>query len=330
MRFSKSKTKILLNFYMIIFFLIFAIKFLKKTKVKFFLLNKIIIFMKNFIKFMNSYKSALFPKRLNEFLNGIDLFQQNVGLKLKKNFRVSIGLGKLFSIFILGLIFYNFLFSDLVQRTNPIVLQQPFEDDQRLELEFAPQNILMIFGVTDDYNKIYDDPTIFTITARQAHVLNGSNITFSEKRLQNCNLDHFERYSSLYQKMDLQGSKCLTDSFKIKGFWDESDLYYMEFLVNRCINNTDNNITCKSYEEINEFMEGKYFSQWIETKRFDMKNAENPISGKIKNYYKAYQRGQSKATRFFVRKVIFSSDNGIIFPTIDEVATFAADRLEDD
>lgn len=280
---------------------------------------------------MKSRKSTTtFSKVFDEFLSGIDLFQQNVGLKLKKNFRVSITLGKFLSILILSLIFYNFLYSDLVQRTNPIVLQQPFEEDERLELNFTPEKILIVFGLTDDYNKIYDDPTIFTITARQAHVVNGSNTTFTEKKLENCNLKNFKRYSYLYQKMDMKGSKCLNDSFKIKGFWDEPDLYYIEFLVNRCVNNTNSDRICKSNQEINDFMEGKYFSQWVETKRFNMKNADNPISGKIKNYYKAYQKGQSRATRFYLKKVIFSSNNGIIFPIIDEVETFATDRLEDD
>lgn len=269
-------------------------------------------------------------KKLLLLLAPFDLFKQNVSLKLHSNFRVSLTIGKIFSFAVIVFMLYNFVESDMVQRTNPIVLQQSFEEDQRLTLNFTSKNILMVFGVTDDYNLIYDDPTIFNITSSKVIVVNGSKSTFIDSKLEKCKTNHFERYPDFLTKMNMNGTKCLSDDFNLQGFWDESYLEFFVIEVKKCQNSSFSSIVCKSNEEIVNYMKGKFFSQWVEQKRFDVKNPDNPISGKIKNYYNAYQPGQTKSTRFFLKKVKLITDSGIIFSSSTEENSFALDKLEYD
>lgn len=79
-------------------------------------------------RFFNFFSILVYP------LRHVDMFLQPISLKHEKNSKVSIGLGRMLSLFVYIFIFYNFLSSDMIQRRNPKVLQQVYENQIRPEI----------------------------------------------------------------------------------------------------------------------------------------------------------------------------------------------------
>lgn len=76
-----------------------------------------------------------FKKHLR-YLSFIDLFQQPVSLRLYNKFRVSLLIGKFFSVSIFIFLLYSFLTSDMITHSHPFVLQQSFESSSRPSMNF--------------------------------------------------------------------------------------------------------------------------------------------------------------------------------------------------
>jgi hypothetical protein len=106
------------------------------------------------------------PNRLKRFylsLSFLDLFQQNISLKLYNRSRISIALGKFLSLIIYAFLLYNFAASDMITKSNPIVLQNSMQSLQRPTMEFTNENFIIAFAVVDSFNVIQYDPTIFRL-----------------------------------------------------------------------------------------------------------------------------------------------------------------------
>ena len=75
----------------------------------------------------------MFPK-VKSFLylfRYIDFFQQNISLKIKSKYRVSLIGGRFLSLGIIIFILYNAINSDMINKSNLIVLQQSIKTISR-------------------------------------------------------------------------------------------------------------------------------------------------------------------------------------------------------
>ena len=273
----------------------------------------------------NSFKTFF------SFLSLFDLFQQNVSLKLYNRFRVSIHLGKFLSIGIISFILYNFLSSDMIMKTNPIILYQSNILNFRPKILLSEKNFTFSFAIVDDDNKIYYDPTYINFQVMRKNVVNGTELTFFESEIEKCQKHYFERFDDYFDSFNVSNRFCLKEKeILLRGFWDEKELNYLEVLVNKCVNSSESKVVCKDEREIEKYLVGKFFSYWIEQKNIDLTNAENLLTSSIKNIYTGIDYKQSKTYRFFMKKSIIKEDKGVIYPTEETIETYMHGNIESD
>ena len=260
-----------------------------------------------------------------------DLFKHDVSLKIYNRYAVSISLGKFFSVGIFILLFYSFFSSDMIQKSNPIILQQLVPNKNRPTFFFSKKNFVFSFAVVDSNNAIYHDPSIFNFRAAQMTAKNGQDALQKEINIQLCSSHHFERFYGFFEKQNLTYSSCLnTSNFTIKGYWDEDEVSQLNLALLKCVNSSESNIICKAKEEIDSFFADKYFSIWMEDNNYDMNNFNSPLSSKIKNLFRNIELQKTKVLRFYMQKSIAILDNG--WANIDEeiIESYSHGNIVDD
>lgn len=270
-------------------------------------------------------------KKIIGFLGFMDLFQQNVSLKIQNRHRVSISLGKIFTVGIFIFLLYNFFVSDMIMRVNPNVLQQLIQNNKRPEFNFNKENLVFSFAVVDPANKIYHEPSIFNILPIRTAGKNGVNTEQEILETEYCTPDHFRRFPSFFENANMSYALCLKNqNFTVKGYWDEESVEQMNVVVVRCSNNTQYGNICKSKEEIDRFFEEKYFSFWIEDKSFDMNQYSNPINSKIRYFSRTIESSKAKIIRLFIKETTLILDNGIIYSSKNIAKTYSLGNIEYD
>ncbi len=117
------------------------------------------------MKSCSKFSKRKYFRSFLDALQFLDFFQHSYSLKIENRDKISITLGKLISLSILILLISNFLTSDMIQKNNPIVLSQNFENNQRPLISLNEQNFVLAFAVVDYDNIIrMEDPTIFSLT----------------------------------------------------------------------------------------------------------------------------------------------------------------------
>ena len=270
-------------------------------------------------------------RKIVNTITTIDFFQQNVSLKLEEKNRVSLTIGRVFSFAIFIFLLYNFFSSDMIQKSNPIVLQQNFELNNRKEIIFSEKNFAFSMAIASFNNTIFNDPSLFTFTILQSHVKNGTIYTNIEKDSVSCNADDFKRFPGYFERQNLNGSTCMKEKdFSIKGFWDEPELDFLQIEVHPCKNSSSNSVVCKSQNEIENFFADKYFNIWVEQKFFDFTKFNEPILQKINNYFRGLENGQTKIMRLFMTKTSIITDTSLVYSELEEVESFRHSRVEYD
>ena len=270
-------------------------------------------------------------KKIVRLLGVLDLFQQNVSLKLYNRYRVSITLGKAFTVGIIIFIVYNFFVSDMIKRTNPVVLQQLIQTEKRPEFSFNKENFVFSFGVVDANNQILNDPTIFNILAVSMSAENGQNTQQKMLPTEPCTSDYFERFPGFYEASNLTQATCIKNTnFSLRGYWDEESVEQLNVIVMKCMNYTESPIICKGSDEIEKYFQEKFFSFWIEDKSFDMNEYNDPIKSRIKYFSRTIETTRTKGIRLFMRESKLVLDNGIIYSSEKQIKTFSVGNMEFD
>lgn len=270
-------------------------------------------------------------KKIFRFLGILDLFQQNVSLKLNNRYRVSITLGKILTVGIFVFMLYNFIASDMIMRANPLVIQQVVQVDTRPKFDFNKENIVLSLAIVDRNNEIQSDSSIFDIYAMRTLAHNGRNSQQSFLETEKCTADYFKRFPDYFENTNRSLATCIkNNNFSISGYWDEEKVEQLNIIVMKCSNSSQTGITCKSQEEINKFFEEKFFAFWIEDKSFDMNEYENPIKSKIKYFSRTVEPSKTKLIRLFLKESNLVLDNGYVYPAQKSLSTYSLGNMEFD
>lgn len=272
-------------------------------------------------------------RNLVNYLHFIDLFQQNVSLKLEGRYRISSRFGQFLSIGIIIFLSYNFFASDMIETANPIVLFQSFETKERSPISLMKDDFVMAFALTDESNLIYPiDSSYFTynINKYSFFIKNGTSRTIKVNS-SFCKSSYFNRFPEEFKNLNLSYASCPEDDeIFLKRGWDEDNIFYLQMDMYKCVNSSSNNVICKSAEEIDTFLNGKYVSLWIEQKNFDMQNYKKPIFSKLKTYYRGIQLGELKNVRLYIKKTLIQTDDSIIYSNKNLMQSYAHESLEYD
>jgi len=230
----------------------------------------------------------------------------------------------------LGLICYLiFQFSDsnLVQRINPNVVSQTLDTPHAASVTFDETHF---FYIPVDVGKILPvDPTYISVgfTEKQLHVTEDGTVEQIgyPHDLHRCTKEDFATNESLYTSLGLNSTYayCLGNkSFFVEGTQTESDQYFATIEVGYC-NNQELKNTCKSVDEITEFLEANKVAVGVNyfVASIDSNNYTNPIQESMSSDYIKIDPDLEKQRMYYLMNVEVHTDNSWLFSNDEYVAS---------
>lgn len=284
--------------------------------------------------FTKSIKSL---KKMSQKLYFLDILKSPTSLQIDGNEKKSTFFSQFFSLGIIGFLFYNIIQSDLVQKTNPIQINQTLEPSFRPQSNLTREMMTLAFALVDGFdNRVYElDPTIFTYTVNNTFITNTPNGSIYNRvnmPIERCTSDDLSKFPEKVEELNMKGAFCMSGNWEIelKGYFDEKILNYLQIFLLKCVNSTSSKVICKSPEEIDKFFNYKIFRVYIEQKSIDLNNYTTPIQGKMKTYFGGIEIGKMKVKRLFIRKATVDVDRGWISNQNEKIITYTHGKTEDD
>ena len=265
----------------------------------------------------------------------LDFFKTPIAFSFAKKTKRATTIGVFCSIFVIIFLLINFTQSDIFQKKSPYVISQTVTYPQSKPI-FFQENTLLYVTLADAASKNYIDPTIFTVTFDIFHLEVNANAEFTvlEKNsevLKPCTMEDVYWDTSIYYELGMKNGLCLQNkTFKLRGFWDEDEVYYAKAQLFKCNNATSNN-TCKSPEEINKFFSTpRFFTTKFYGATLQMNDYENPFKTKYEDIYQLVDMLVMKRINIFFKTLELTTDDGWFFSAKYTQTAFLKDTLNYD
>lgn len=196
---------------------------------------------------------------------------------------------------------------------------------------------LMSVSVCDDDSVNYMDPTIFNISYRLHHFKTNQNgifemVSIDVQELRPCSIEDVPSNPALIQQLGLKNAYCLKNkNFKLEGYWDESEIFYVDVELYPCSNETMNN-TCKTPEEINNFFskKRKFFQAYFHVVGYQADDYLDPIKEKYENIYQLVDNQLFKKYYIFLKNLEVITNDGWFFSQISSETNIMIDKTNTD
>ena len=259
-------------------------------------------------------------KSFYKTLDIIDLFRLPVTLGFNKSNKLSTKSGKFLSLFIFSFFMYFLSTSDLFSHLKPQILTQDFKLKKRTGFFLNNQNFTFSLAVADNNNLLIHDPTIFYFEMVKFSQFNGNDKIIETKALTLCKKNDYYLFPEQETNINLNNTYCLpSEGFKIEGYWNENNITYLYVNLNKCQNSSENNNSCKSDEEINQFIDDKYINMYIRSPNVDNGNFEQPFMPELQIYYQQLSSKLYKYIEFYLQKTTVSNDVGWFFQSLVKI-----------
>lgn len=263
---------------------------------------------------------------LLSFLSNFDLFQSPVKLYFNGRSKHFSFMGIFVSFSIYGFLLFSFINSDLFKKEQPIITTQSLQMSKAEPVNFDSK-IILTFAIVDFFGNRYWDPRYFSFVARYTY---GSD--FIEKELKSCAVEANNQGGRV--GTNFNNTMCLiNDTFTLEGSVDGSVLVYLAINVLPCNNKTSNN-TCKSTEEINEYIDTfpltKYFALRYHNAKTDLNNYEKPFKWNSEIDTEYISSKVQRAWRLYFKNAEIETDNGWFFSSKSTVSDIMIDKKTTD
>ena len=273
-------------------------------------------------------------KKSFNFLNLFDFYGINFPLRYRKKPRFATKLGILLSLItvIFSVIFVLIYLIQLIDRSYFELYK--FREKEAREIDFS--NIPLMIGLLDsfgnakkidtNYIEIQIDNNDHQIIQKNGtriiqRISNKIEIESCEKYLNSLNHSYKNEIISYLNEQRIEYNFCVKQGQKLKFSGRYGDMIngfnILEIHLNRC-NSTKENNTCKSKEEINNYLKNLYFYVMYLENGIDHNNFKNPIYNKFRIETFGIFPEILKRVYYFIRAGIYKSDNGILFSSINK------------
>ena len=271
---------------------------------------------------MNSFKTIWYS---------LDLFKTPIYFQFNSKSKIPSNCSFFISVCIIGFLLAFFFQSDLFAKKSPFSSIQTIATNARPRIDFNTEIMGVALSLTDTYNVIQNDDSIYTWKIINYYVnSNGDIIDEDIKTLGFCNESDFKTHGDAFKNIGLKDAICpTTGNFSVEGYWDEKYTRYVEITINKC-NNLTSPIVCKSNDEIFSFFQDKYMSIYFSDNIIDVNDFENPIKQIYKTKFYLMDSKIAKKYTFNFKKVEFLSDDGLIFANQKKFESFSFGDIDQD
>ena len=206
----------------------------------------------------------------------LDFFKRPLPLRVMSKEKTFTYFGVVLSLIVLGVICLSFFQSDMVQKTSPVVLEKTTIASR------APKQIFgkgrpFAFGVIDVNGQGYIDDTIFKIDV----VIFGPGLApagYSIREIPSVPCETISDSLFLNQRPTYTNSLCILDGNIVIQGQHSSDVFKAIYFQLRICNNETDNVTCKSEDEIVNYLSPLMLYTLYPDYTYDIDNYDNPYS----------------------------------------------------
>ena len=254
----------------------------------------------------------------------IDIFGKQISLFFNGNDTVDSKFGKTMSfvyLFIYATAFLMFTFSVFLKKVrtyydSEIVLEEP----PKINLNHD----LLYFGFSLQDAKTYNSYIDESIYYPKAYYKKGKreNKTWqwetNEIEIEKCKIEKFgKKYRNIFSKKPLDNLYCIKNiNQTLEGNYIYDEYSSFSISIFPCVNNTQNNNSCKSTEEIENKIERSLFSVELPSVGLNPQSFSTPVQPIVENLYTSIGSGFGRKFEIFVELVEIQSDQSFIYETI--------------
>ena len=203
------------------------------------------------------------------------------------------------------------------------------------EIKMNKNNFYFAFALEDKFYNLYVDEQIYYPEIyfkrgirNEQHQFDYSNaIKFDFDR---CNSSYFgNNYENILKNYSLDNMYCIKDlNQEIYGTFSDNEYSFIVLKLYTCKNNSERN-NCKSESEISDYLDGAIFTIQYQDYIFDPKNYRYPFKPIIGDFLTTVSQKYFKELYIYLKKYVFTSDNGLIFENKNETILSLFDYYND-
>lgn len=242
-----------------------------------------------------------------------DLLKSPIFFLYKGEGNISTKIGFLFSVLLLVLLVNSAAHSDFFRKAKPAIsLQADFQESYG-EVFFDRSNFSIVAKIADFTGTTVYDYSYFYF-----------NMTFNTMNLTSGTILHNKKYMKICQEADippegkslnLSGkSYCprQTETMILKGSPSSPTAQYAIIQLNRCDKYSASffNVTCKTKQEMDDYMLNKFLYIYYTDNTFDLTNLETPIHRSFITHLVYFYPNIKKTTTISLQKTMIYTDLG--------------------
>lgn len=247
------------------------------------------------------------------YLSYFDIFKIPIFFYYEGHTRASTKLGIFFSFMIFSFLIFQFIHCEFFAKHLPLVITQSMKNSDSSKISFN-KNSPLLMTVTDPITSLtIIDPTIFTINAQYSKQ---KNTIITE--IHACNTDEINYNESSLSSLKMTNVFCFIDpQFSLETSKDENSFDFLQISLDPCQNSSENNNSCKSQEEINNFLGGKVFTFGYGSVELDATEYLNPLKAIPDPPMIYIDNLLSKTNVILLKKIEVLTDDHWLFPEYD-------------
>ena len=229
--------------------------------------------------------------------------------------------------------------SDLIKHKNPTVNYAKLRNTISPNLTLNTKELLFSIGVRDKNYNFINDPSLVTIKATYEIVksINGKiNQSIYTLEYMNCTntrkIYEKEKIEKYFDSNNIQKYSCynFTSPIIIGGKYSSSFYGNLAFYIIKCINGSENNITCKSNEEIENTLQNGWLQIAYMTSYVDYFNYTHPINYITKGPFSKLDTSINKLIYIYFSQIKLVTDNGLMFSSTSDIFSTEEDYFQND
>lgn len=248
------------------------------------------------------------------FLSKFDLLKSPVFFLYKGRSAVSTNIGAILSLILVLILVNSAIISDFFSQKKPTVSIQTDPTETYGRLVFGKENLTIAAKLSDYFGNSFIDPSYFYFSMMFASFDPGKvEAIFNEKYMRVCEESDF---TDSDRKLNLSG-KSFCPSQKepliLQGSVTNAVVDYALLHLRKCDNDSARffNVTCKTKDEIENFLKNKFFFLYYTDNSFDLTDIENPVKRTLNFHVSYYYPQIQKTTTIPIQKTWIYTDRGL-------------------
>ncbi len=279
-------------------------------------------------------KKIIKMSTLGKFLKSIDLMGREFKFKIDgNNFTTPIG-GFITFLVLCGTFIFTWYFGyDIIYKENPntlkndnIFFHSPFYDINR-------KNFFLSFRVEDNDGKMIVDEKFIKYEFRYYRFSfnkeKGSYQINQRKVVKPKRCEDGIIKEEIFQKRKIANYFCSDIDYTLGGSWNEDKVSFIQYLVIRCKNSTENNNNCLSDEQVRK----KYGTIYLDTiylnNLVNPKNYKRPLINNYQFRFTQLELNKINKQHFYFNTAEITTDSGFMFRDWDRQKFLQFDHQRD-